>query len=983
MKVGTSMNQSDRSVSPGECRVEPHDVNLRGQEKQDTCNRAVLQFRALASLASSLSSNKHSISYLVETFVLPFLNAQYAIFTQIQSETHFATVRAEYRSTQLSINLLEHVTTNLHCIIRAECKKLNDQQCGLAEKHSDLTCAGSTQGSIGQSDDGPYLFAAISYRDKVVGAIACWGRCNHAFNDDDATFLTTCATLISDVLSMHRSLSEDWSCESLAKIAECSATTDLIRETALGMSVDLICAVDNDLVVTYFNQAFDDCFYRHHGIHLKTGSRLDEKLSNSPDRARLVSMWRNVIDSGIASHERNSNLFDGKEEIFATSVVPLSAKNGELCGAVMLVRDITEHILVARQVKRSQELLQKSQQVARIGSWEMDFSTGALSWSDEMYELLEVSKLLTVPSFEMILERCHPDDRLVFEQCTALARLDGKPYSVDWRMMSKDGSRWYCSMGAPVFNENGQLLRMEGVLIDINSRKRAELHADKVHKQFIQFMDNPNILAWITTVDTEIRYINEPYAKMFGLTVNELVGKTGYDMFPEHQLKAIIEHNKMVAATGTSHEMEETLTKPDGTLGTYLVQKFPISSETDEPLVGGIAIDVTSQRLLQAELLQSQKMDGIGRLAGGIAHDFNNLLSVILGYAELVQESLDPVEVQASVAQIQKAAQRAATLTSQLLSFARKQIVSPSLVVVAKVIEDAYSMLKPLIGDNITFTADIVPHNGRVLIDFNQFEQVIVNLVVNARDAIKNHGVIKISARPDYYEEPLRRATFEIAAGDYARIEVSDSGMGMNTDTLAHAFEPFYTTKPSGKGTGLGLATVYGIIKQNRGYVWLDSVAGLGTTATILLPLTYSDDGMMSTVSPTTNKVAGEVIMVVEDEHVLRVLTVNALTVRGYTVIEAANGREALNYLSDESTKVDLIITDSNMPLMGGIELARNLRVVRPHLPVIVATGYSHEITNVANEVPGDITFMFKPYTMAKLANKVAELLGKSQQAGR
>ncbi len=926
------------------------------------------QLRALGSLAHDLTDLKGTIVSLVSQFVLPLLNSDCAAFIVPSDEYHTPNILALYSNSGISAELNSHAALDLLKYAR---ELLDESTLWTGEGGNSFPNVQIKSGVDGSS----ILMAVINHRGRCIGIFSACVTSTEGFDDNDESFLAACAALVSSTLSTYTTLCNNWPCVKLTDTKECGVLTDLIVETAVGLSVDLICAVDTNMAVTYFNGAYDDCFYKHHGVRLAVGQKIGDILTNSPDRERIVSSWHRVLTTGMTVHERRDIVHDGVEEVYATSISPLRGKNREVCGAVMLLRDITDHITVARQVKRSQELLQKSQQIARLGSWEMDFTSGKLSWSDEMYDLLCISRSTVSPSFDYILQSCHYHDRATLENAVASAKSTGQPWSIDFRLKTPDGVRWFCSMGSPVVGSEGHIARFEGVLMDITARKTAELHADKVHKQFVQFMDNPSILAWITTVDTEIHYINEPYARMFGLTASELVGKNGYDMFPEHQLKAIIDHNKMVAATGTSHEMEESLTRPDGTLGTYLVQKFPITSDSDEVLVGGIAIDVTSQRQLQAELLQSQKMDGIGRLAGGIAHDFNNLLSVILGYAELVQESLDPVEVQAGVAQIQKAAHRAAALTNQLLSFARKQIVSPTLVEVADVIENTFSMLKPLIGDNITFTVEIVPHEGRVLIDSNQFEQVVVNLVVNARDSIVGHGTVKITARPDYYDEPFRHPSFEIAAGDYTRVEVTDSGGGMSPETISHAFEPFYTTKPNGKGTGLGLATVYGIIKQNRGYVWLDSVPGLGTTATILLPLTYNADVLNALPAPVANRAGNEVIMVVEDEHVLRVLTVNALTVRGYKVLEASNGREALSIVSDRTVRIDLLITDSNMPEMGGIELVRNLRSLRPELPVIISTGYSQEMTAASDDVPGDIEFLLKPYTMAKLADKVSEVL--------
>ncbi len=954
------------------------DLMESNRTTDDAIDRIIKQFKSVRLLTNAVKApmDRNKVGSILNECVWPLLNIDCAAFIACNARGDIPVTISNYCCPDLKVELREYSLQKLISFAVENLPSLNPAACDGRGSNED-----SLSETLIESDGSEsFILVPVCQGARVIGGLACMATFCNAFAETDVAFLEACAASITSVPCIQSRAFVSVGGKEELQITGCDILKDIILEAALSLSVDLICAMDTSYALTYFNNAYDDCFFRHHGVHLRLGETFYSILAGSPVADQILSGWKRALANQPVLHERRTISYGGRSSVFSTSIAPLVDNGGMICGAVMVMRDITEHLAVGMQVKRSQELLQKSQKIAHLGSWEMDFLSGKLTWSDEMFVILNLDKQHDVPDLEHLLRKIHPDDTSKVQQCFRQFKSTGQSYSLDFRIVQNGETRWFCSMGSANFNETGNLSLLEGVLMDVTSRKHAEIQADKLRLQFTQFMDNPSILAWITTVDTNIEYINKPYASMFGLLPSDLVGKSGYDMFPEEQLQALIEHNKLVVSTGTSQELEETLTRPDGTLGTYLVQKFPITNGLGDTLVGGIAIDVTEQRVLHAELLQSQKMEGFGRLAGGIAHDFNNLLSVILGYAELVQESYDPLEVQASVTQIQKAAQRAAALTNQLLSFARKQIVSPSLVDVADVIDNTFTMLKPLIGEGITFTSQIEPSTGQVLIDRNQLEQVIVNLVVNARDAVGGRGTVKICVIPQHYSGPVRRPGFEIPAGNYAHVEVHDNGTGMSAETLAHMFEPFYTTKPSGKGTGLGLATVYGIIKQNHGYVWLDSKINQGTTATILLPLSDSVPVPAHPATPKVKPVTSAVIMVVEDEPVLRVLTVNALTVRGYKVVEATNGREAVNLIRDQHIQIDMLVTDANMPVMGGLELSRRLRQDIPGLPVIVATGYSEEVTSANSEVPVDTVFMLKPYTMAKLAAKIEEVLERHQK---
>jgi signal transduction histidine kinase len=380
---------------------------------------------------------------------------------------------------------------------------------------------------------------------------------------------------------------------------------------------------------------------------------------------------------------------------------------------------------------------------------------------------------------------------------------------------------------------------------------------------------------------------------------------------------------------------------------------------------------------LKVQLSQAQRMEAIGRLAGGIAHDFNNHLGIIIGQSELLMDRLGGDESSLRrVGLIREASLRAAALTQQLLAFSRRQVLEPTILDLNTVIADLGKMLTPLIGENIELATSLDPALGKVRADTIQIDQIIMNLTINARDAMPQGGRLTIETMNVQLDESYAKAHPVVSPGWYVMLAVSDTGMGMDSETQSHMFEPFFTTKGKGTGTGLGLATVYGIVKQSMGYIWAYSELGKGTTFKIYLPRVEGEVPAreLQGISPV-HRGAGETVLVVEDEGMLRELSCEFLRACGYTVLEAGDGPEAIELSRQRQGPIHLLLTDAVMPKMSGRELAHQLFADRPEMKVLVVSGYTDDTALRNGLLEPRTAFLQKPLTRDSLLRKVRDVL--------
>jgi signal transduction histidine kinase len=433
----------------------------------------------------------------------------------------------------------------------------------------------------------------------------------------------------------------------------------------------------------------------------------------------------------------------------------------------------------------------------------------------------------------------------------------------------------------------------------------------------------------------------------------------------------------------TLRGIETTTRKKDGTPVTVNRAAAPLHDAAGQ--VTGmmlIAADLTEIRRLEVQYRQAQKMEAVGRLAGGIAHDFNNLLTAILGTTGLLLESGTDARTRIDVEEIEQAAQRAAGLTRQLLVFSRQQVLEPRVLDLNAVVGDLQRMLGRLIAENIELRTELADEVGAVQADPGQLQQAIVNLVVNARDAMPNGGRVTIeTANVDLDPRQLEADTLT-RPGEYVMLAVHDTGVGMDAATKARLFEPFFTTKEPGRGTGLGLATVYSIVKQSGGYIWVYSEVGHGTTFKIYLPRVAGTPQRVIAQTPAPLLGGSETVLVVEDQTEVRELTKRMLEGRGYTVLTAENGGHALQVAAQHAKRIDLLLTDVVMPGVNGRELAVQLAQQRRGIKVLFVSGYTGEAIRQHGLLELGAAFLQKPFTPDVLARKVRDVLdGVSPQS--
>ncbi len=678
---------------------------------------------------------------------------------------------------------------------------------------------------------------------------------------------------------------------------------------------------------------------------------------------------------------------DGSLVEVSVSAAPMRDANGRVSGSMGVLADISER-------KRAEEALEQSRRtyeelVDSIDGivWEADAITLACTFVSRRPERLTGHPRSRWLEPDFWRNRVHPDDReAVAAYCASQTAL-GLNHSIEYRFMAADGDVLWMRDLVTVVIENGVPTRLRGVTFDITERKRVEATIEEGNRRLRGIVDSA--LDAVITIDEQglVTGWDGQAQALFGWSRDEMIGRSLADTVipPQHREG----HRNGMARFLTTGEhailgrrVEMPALHRDG-------REFPVELAVsyiragDRHIFSAFVRDITgrkvSERALQetgAQLRQAQKMEAVGQLAGGVAHDFNNLLTSIIGHSELMLDELASGDrLRPDLVEIHRAANRAARLTSQLLAFSRKQVIEPRVLDLNAAVEGVAVMLRRLIGEHIEIVTEFEPQLWGVLADPGQLEQVIVNLAVNARDAMLEGGRLRIETSNVVLDEAFLRDHPGSVAGPHVLLAVHDEGVGMDPETQAHIFEPFFTTKDKSKGTGLGLATVYGIVKQSRGYVGVESARGQGTSMRVYLPKAAETGDAPPVVVEERPAEGTGTILLVEDEEALRRLTRRILARAGYFVIDARDAEEAIRRSQEHQEPIDLLLTDVVMAGGSGPRLAETLRPLRPKMRVLFMSGYSDEDIIQQGVLQQGVDYLQKPFTIGTLTRKVREVM--------
>ncbi len=511
----------------------------------------------------------------------------------------------------------------------------------------------------------------------------------------------------------------------------------------------------------------------------------------------------------------------------------------------------------------------------------------------------------------------------------------------------------------------------------INELEYLRIEKDKSQK----YLDIAGVMLVVLNTDGKVSLINKKGCDILGYNEKEILGKDWFNNFIPESIRNKVKTVFKEIINGNIEPVEYFENPVLTSSGEERIIAWHNTLVQDKAgkIIGTLSSgeDITEKKNLESQFIQAQKMESVGRLAGGVAHDFNNILTVITGNAELALMSLSPDDpLYEDMNEIKECSNRAAQLTRQLLMFSRRQIVEPRTIYLNNMLLDMDKMLHRFIGEDIEFLTVPGEDLWPVYIDPGQIEQVLINLVVNARDAMPGLGKLTVETANVKLNKEYTHGHVGTEPGDYVMMAVSDTGIGMDEETQSHIFEPFFTTKEVGKGTGLGLATCYGIVKQNKGNIWVYSEPGKGTTITIYLPRAEGEDINLSNKEESVDLPEGtETVLVVEDETNVRKMIVRTLKNKGYTVLEASNGYEALKIVEKSDAEFNLLLTDVIMPQIGGKELYENLKKITPSTKVLFVSGYTDNAIVNNDFLEAGIQFLQKPFSTSALLRKTRDVL--------
>lgn len=741
---------------------------------------------------------------------------------------------------------------------------------------------------------------------------------------------------------------------------------------------------DADQRFVLVNKTFERLF--GHTEELVAGRSV---LSVMPDHDN----WQQIIaaDDAILRGERNGyderltlKFPDNVERIFEIRKFPVTDGAGKVVGVGTISTDTTERVAAERALRKSEASLNNAQRIAHLGNWDWDIVNNTLYWSDEIYNIFGLKGREFGESYEAFLSSVHPDDRDFVKASVEAALNEGKPYSIDHRIvLPGDEIRVVHEQGEIVYDAAGHPIQMNGTVQDVTEQREAERALRASEERFRAFVDNlPGGLA-LKDADHKVLFVNGRLADWYGVPADELIGKIFPEVVVAPQNPEFFAAQQKVLESGEALETEITAVLADGAEHHLHTVIFPVETGDGRQLnVGTLSFDVTDRKRTEDMLRQAQKMQAVGQLTGGVAHDFNNLLAVVIGNLELiaghfVDRAQQDSPVFNSVRQAFAAAERGASLTHHLLAFARQQVLQPEVLDLGRLIGETKELMSVSMGEKISVTLDCDDNLWRCTVDGVQLQNAILNLAINARDAMSSCGNLAIRTE-NVHIDSERAAVLEMDEGDYVCLSVSDDGSGIPDEILEHVYEPFFTTKEAGQGSGLGLSMVYGFVRQSGGSVDIETDVGRGTTVRLYFP---------AAVDPATPAAEGKAqakgdcpereakILLVEDNRMFRDVTREILESANFRVVDTGTAEEALEEIS-AATHFDLLLSDIGLPgAMDGHALAQFAASARPGLKIVLMSAHTDRVMNGAVVDHNVAAFLRKPHRKAELLNTLRRVL--------
>lgn len=728
-----------------------------------------------------------------------------------------------------------------------------------------------------------------------------------------------------------------------------------------------------DGVIVEVNEAFESVFgYCQQEVTGKTSLELG--LYGPDLREELIDEFR--AGGGLHNKEVIVRTRSGERRTMLAS--SNLVRVGDRPYVLSTMQDITER-------RRAEQLLAESEQRLRAivdnepacvkllgaGCTLLDINPAGL-------RMLEADSLAQVVGAS-VLALIQPEHRPAFAELSERV-LSGETGSLEFEIRSIKGTyRWLETHAVPLRDGLGEA-KVLALTRDITARRSAETALRESEARTQLLVRSSNIGLWDWDLVTNSVFFSAEWKSQLGYADDELpsvLAEWESRLHPEDREATLAAVKRYLQGDDSDYEVEFRLRHKDGSWVWILARASMVRDAGGQPIrMMGCHIDITERKRLIAQFQQAQKMEAVGQLAGGVAHDFNNLLTVIAGCSDMLLEMLPSADpMRESVKAISEASERAASLTRQLLAFSRQAVVEPQVLDVNAVVDGAAKMLRRLVGEDVLLTTVLEPALNRVKADPGQLEQVLMNLTINSRDAMPKGGQLTIETRNVELDDDDARIRVDCKPGSYVLLTVTDTGCGMTPDVKSRMFEPFFTTKGAGKGTGLGLAMVFGAIKQSGGMIDVYSEPGCGTTFKILFPAVAEQIAAAERRESRGGDAGTETILFVEDEEGVRALAALVLQRKGYKVFAATDGRDALRVIDKNRVPIDLLMTDVVMPGMDGRELADVLRRRFPHIKVLFSSGYTDDAVVRHGVLNKEVSFLQKPYTPLSLANKVREVL--------